>query len=226
MRSPLRAIDGFSLALIEDYSDQLDETALDYLNRVRQGAQRMSALIDDLLQLSRINKAALNWQNIDLSQLAKHIISELQATEPDRHITFIIGQNLTVKGDEKLLRIMLENLLSNAWKFTSKKTDALITFDRMGDRPEVFYIADNGAGFDMRYADKLFGAFQRLHQTSEFPGTGVGLATVQRIILRHGGKIWTEAEIDQGAAFFFTLVAQAGQTEPQQEADSKEVQHG
>ncbi len=206
LRAPLRAIDGFSLALAEDYSESLDETGLDYLNRVRNSAQRMGNLIDDMLQLSRINNSVISIKNVDLKVLAREVMDELQSIDPDRKIVFSLGENLQVEGDPRLLRIMLDNLLGNAWKFTSKNDKALITFDRLKETPEVFFIRDNGAGFNMNHAKKLFGVFQRLHRTIDFPGTGVGLATVQRILNRHGGKIWARAKEGEGATFYFSLV--------------------
>ena len=205
LRAPLRAIDGFSLALAEDYSESLDDTGLDYLNRVRNSAQRMGNLIDDMLQLSRINNSVISIKNVDLKVLAREVMDELQSIEPDRKIVFSLGENLQVEGDPRLLRIMLDNLLGNAWKFTSKNDKVLIKFDRLEETPEVFFIRDNGAGFNMDHAKKLFGAFQRLHRMTDFPGTGIGLATVQRILNRHGGKIWVKAKEGEGATFYFSL---------------------
>jgi PAS domain S-box-containing protein len=205
LRAPLRAIDGFSLALVEDYGDQLDETAHDYLQRVRNSAQRMGMLIDDMLQLSRVNREELTLQEVDLGEIAKAVMEELQAAEPDRQVELTMGPDLHVHGDPRLLRVMMDNLLGNAWKFTSRKPDAHIIFKHKADQPDIFYISDNGVGFDMRHKDKLFGAFQRLHRVKEFPGTGVGLATVQRIIHRHGGRVWAEAREGEGATFYFSL---------------------
>ena len=205
LRTPLRAIDGFSLALMEDYAHQLDETALDYLNRVRNGAQRMGMLIDDLLQLARVSREPLKLEEVDLSEIASSIIQELQANEPSRNIEYTQDEDIRVMGDARLMRIMLDNLLGNAWKFTSKEAISQITFQRLPGNPQILSIKDNGVGFDMRYADKLFGAFQRLHRVADFPGTGVGLATVQRIVHRHGGKIWAEAREGEGANFYFSL---------------------
>lgn len=205
LRTPLRAIDGFSLALVEDYGDQLDGTAHDYLQRVRNGAQRMGILIDDLLQLSRVNRGELIRKEVDLGKIAEAVLAELQAGEPDRQVELILDSNMQVKGDPRLLRVILDNLLGNAWKFTAREAVSHITLKHKTGQPGVFYISDNGVGFDMRHADKLFGAFQRLHRTIEFPGTGVGLATVQRIIHRHGGRVWAEAREGEGASFYFTL---------------------
>ncbi len=212
LRAPLRAIDGFSLALVEDYGEQLDSTAHDYLQRVRGGAQRMGMLIDDLLQLSRVSRGELLVEKADMGEIAQAIMAELTASEPQRQIEFELGDDLQVAGDPRLLRVMLDNLLSNAWKFTSRETISRIRFYREADNPQVFTIRDNGVGFDMRHADKLFGAFQRLHRTTDFPGTGVGLATVQRIVHRHGGRIWAEAQEGAGASFHFSLEG-APQTE-------------
>ena len=182
LRAPLRAIDGFSLALLEDYDDRLDDTARDYLRRVRGGAQRMGALIDDLLQLSRVNRGEIEYRTVDLSRLAEGVIEELRAGEPEREVHFEIEPGMQALGDPRLLKVVVANLLENAWKFTSHEPHATIQFRREAGEPGVFYVRDNGVGFDMRHADKLFGAFQRLHRTTDFPGTGVGLATVQRIL--------------------------------------------
>jgi light-regulated signal transduction histidine kinase (bacteriophytochrome) len=221
LRAPLRSIIGFSAILTSDYTDALDEQGQNYLNRIHQAAQRMSQLIDDLLSLSRVTSSALSRRTVNLSEIARELTAELQAREPQRRGQFIIADDLVVDGDPRLLRVALENLLGNAWKYTSKRDMAVIEFGaisatelrRMGDGsyatrrlpPVIYYVRDNGAGFDMAYAEKLFAPFQRLHAESEFPGTGIGLATVQRIISRHGGQIWVEAAKDQGALFFFTL---------------------
>ena len=205
LRSPLRSIDGFSLALIEDYDDQLDDTAQDYLQRVRKAAQRMGELIDDLLQLSRVTRAEFSITTVDLNSIAQSVIDELQTHEPERKVEFILEDQMLVQGDVRLLRMVMANLIGNAWKFTAKEENAQITLKSLADKPDIYYIKDNGVGFDMRHADKLFGVFQRLHQVTEFPGTGIGLATVQRIIYRHGGQIWAESEQGKGATFFFTL---------------------
>jgi len=205
LRAPLRAIDGFSQALVEDYADRLDGAALDYLGRIRNGAQRLGTLIDDLLQLSRVNRGELQLQRVDLAELARSVMEELRAGEPERKVELLLGEEMVVTGDPRLLRAMVANLLGNAWKFTNREEYARIVFRRMEEDPRVFYVQDNGVGFDMRHADKLFGAFQRLHRVSEFPGTGVGLATVQRIVHRHGGRVWAEAEPGKGATFYFSL---------------------
>lgn len=206
LRSPLRAADGFSLALEKQYGKQLDETARHYLSRIRAGTQRMDQLIDDLLKLSRISRGELRRQHVDLTGVAQRIVRELRAEEPERLVEFVIADDVSAQGDANLLTIALENLLRNAWKFTGKLGKARIEFAvaEIGNQP-AYYVKDNGAGFDMAYADKLFGVFQRLHHLDEFPGTGVGLATVQRIIRRHGGRIWAESAVNQGATFHFTL---------------------
>ncbi len=205
LRAPLRAIDGFSRALIDDYAPQLDGQALNYLSRVRHSVQRLGTLIDDLLELSRVARASINVTNVNLSQVAEEIVAQLREVDRDRSVDVNISPGMLAKGDSRLLRLVLENLLENAWKYTGKVAHPVITFDAINQSGEtVFRIKDNGAGFDMNYADKLFGAFQRLHGP-EFPGTGVGLATVARIIHRHGGKVWADAELDRGAIFCFTV---------------------
>jgi PAS domain S-box-containing protein len=206
LRSPLRSIDGFSQALLEDYAPQLDETARDYLNRMRGASQKMGDLIDGLLKLSRLTRNEMHYESVDLSALALEITSRMQETEPGRKAVFDIKPGLKTAGDAQMLRVMMENLLSNAWKFTSKVPEAHIQFgSNIRGGEETFFIKDNGAGFDMTYRDKLFGAFQRLHNNADFPGTGIGLATVMRIINRHGGSIRAEGAVGQGATFYFTL---------------------
>ena len=205
LRAPLRAIDGFSLALLEDAQDRLGGEEKEHLLRVRAATARMGQLIDDLLGLARTARRELVRERVDLSRLAQEVASQFQMAEPERHPTVIIASNLEVEGDRQLLRVMLENLLGNAWKFTSKRPDARIEFGVRQDRQPVYFVRDNGAGFDMRYADKLFGAFQRLHDGNEFPGSGVGLASVQRIVNRHGGRIWAEGTVGEGATFYFVL---------------------
>ncbi|MDO9048986.1 MAG: PAS domain S-box protein [Methylobacter sp.] len=209
LRAPLRAVDGFSRILLDEYAEQLDDKGRDRLKRVRAAAQRMAMLIDDLLKLSRITRSELKREDIDLGALAGEAIEELRRQEPERVIQCTIQPDLIAWGDVRLLRIVLDNLLGNAWKFTGKRPDAQIEFGmhRQDDGEPVYFVRDNGAGFDMAYAEKLFGAFQRLHETSEFPGTGIGLATAQRIIHKHGGRIWAEGEVGQGATFYFTLEA-------------------
>ena len=206
LRAPLRSIDGFSLALMEDCADELGETGLDYLARVRAASQRMGQLIDDLLNLSRITRSDMHRERVDLSALAHSIAMEFQSVDQAREVEFWIAPDLMVEADPRLLQVALENLLGNSWKFTEKTRRAIIEFGSARDGDEtLFFVRDNGAGFDMAYADKLFGAFQRLHPMTEFKGTGIGLATVQRIINRHGGRIWAEGRIGEGSTFYFTL---------------------
>jgi light-regulated signal transduction histidine kinase (bacteriophytochrome) len=206
LRAPLRAIDGFSKALLDQYGEKLDEQACHYLDRVRTGSQKMSGLIDDLLGLSSITRTTLRKESISLTELARGVVAELQNREPSRKVTVEIADGLTTCGDSRLITIVLVNLLGNALKYTTKRPEAQIVFGQEDEGNEtVFYVRDNGAGFDMAYAGKLFAPFQRLHRDSEFQGTGIGLATVQRIVSRHGGRIWAEAAVDAGATFYFTL---------------------
>jgi PAS domain S-box-containing protein len=206
LRAPLRAIDGFSQALQEDYAGALDPAGLDYLERIRRAAQRMARLIDDLLGLSRISRADLRRVEVDLSELARAIAAELRDRDPPRRISWEIAPGLQARGDPQLLRIVLENLLGNAWKFTRPRPEAVISFgSRESNGERVFRVQDNGVGFDMAYASKLFTPFQRLHAESEFEGTGIGLVTVQRILHRHGGHVWADSTAGRGATFYFTL---------------------
>jgi PAS domain S-box-containing protein len=206
LRAPLRSIDGFSQALVEDCGPRLDEQGRAHLQRVRAATQRMAGLIDDLLELSRLSRAELERQPVDLSSLAAEVTAELRAAEPRRNVETIIAPGLTGRGDPRLLRLVLENLLENAWKFTRQRDDARVEFGAMeADGQRAFFVRDNGAGFDTAYAHKMFGAFQRLHSQSEFEGSGIGLATVQRIIHRHGGRVWARGVVGQGAVFHFTL---------------------
>ncbi len=206
LRAPLRAIDGFSMALLEDCSQALDQTCRDYLNRVRNGAQKMGHLIDDLLQLSRVTRSELQLKETNLSLVAETVIKELRQSDPVRTINISITPNLWVRGDPTLLEILLSNLLGNAWKFTRQRPDATIELGTLiKDNKACFFIRDNGVGFDMKYSAKLFTAFQRLHSIEQFEGTGIGLATVQRVIRKHGCSIWVDASIDAGATFYFTL---------------------
>lgn len=206
LRSPLRAIDGFSAALLEDYPDKLDAKGQLYLNHVRAASQNMAQLIEDLLKLARVTRAEISRTNVDMSTIAREILSELQKGEPLRSAQFEIQDNMNAYADERLLKVVLQNLLDNAWKFTSKIPTTKI---EVGESPNgnktEFFIRDNGAGFDMAYADKLFGAFQRLHSASEFEGTGIGLATVQRVVRKHGGLIRAESAVGEGTGFYFTL---------------------
>ncbi len=208
LRAPLRAIDGFSQALLEDYEEKLDDEGRDYLQRVRAGAQRMAELIDDLLDLSRVNRSEMKPERIDLSAVAAEVVRELRQGEPDRGVEIDIEPGLEAFADARLMRLLLQNLIGNAWKFTSRTEKPRIRLRSSEESPQTFCVEDNGVGFDMRHAGKLFGAFQRLHRASEFPGTGIGLATVKRIINRHGGEIHAEAEPGRGARFCFTLPGQ------------------
>jgi signal transduction histidine kinase len=206
LRAPLRAIDGFSKVLLTDYGNSLDDQGRRYLERVRAGTQRMAQLIDDLLSLSRITRAPLSRERADLTAITRKIFGDLSARDPDRKVEATVANDLVGQGDARLIMVLLENLLGNAWKFTSKQEEARIAVGaELRDAETVFFVRDNGAGFNMEYANKLFAPFQRLHSTSEFQGTGIGLATVQRVVTRHGGRIWAEAAVNQGATFFFTL---------------------
>lgn len=206
LRAPLRAIDGFSAALLEDYSDQVDEEGRKYLSYLREGCKDMSALIDGLLSLSRFSRGEINRELVDLSALVQVIAEELRQEHPERQVAVNIAQDVKVDADPRLLKAVMENLLGNAWKYTGKVADPCIEFGVQRREDEtIFFVRDNGAGFDMAYAQKLFLPFQRLHKTSEFAGIGIGLATVQRIIHRHGGGIWAKGAIQQGATFYFTL---------------------
>ena len=206
LRAPLRSIDGFSMAVLEDYGDRLDDTGKEYLHRVRGATQRMAVLIDDLLNLARVTRTEMHPEELSLSAMAKSIADDLRKTEPSRHAEFLIRDDLTAQGDVRLLRVVMENLLGNSWEYTSRHENARIEFGcQRKDNTDTFFVRDDGAGFDPRHAARLFGAFQRLHGTAEFPGVGVGLATVQRIIHRHGGEIWAESEVEKGATFYFTL---------------------
>ena len=204
--APLRSIDGFSRALLEDCADQLNPQGREYLGRVRAASQRMAELIDDLLSLSRVTRTDMRRERVDLSALARNIAEEFQRMQPERQVTFAIAEGLAVNGDPGLLRIVMENLLGNAWKFTGKHTQAKIEVGVIqDDHKSTYLVRDDGAGFDMTYANKLFGAFQRLHGSTEFEGTGIGLATVERIVQRHGGRIWAEGAVEKGATFYFIL---------------------
>ncbi len=204
LRAPLRAIDGFSKALMEDYYRDLDETAQDFLLRIRRADRRMEDIIESLLRLSRVTRKPLQKETVDLGAMMRDIMTVLQSKDPTRKADVRIGDNLTAKGDKNLLNIMLENLGENAWKFTSKTAETRIVFGRRPDA-RTFFIRDNGAGFDGADSDVLFTPFNRQHSAEEFDGTGIGLAIVQRVVKRHGGKIWAEGAVGKGAAFFFTL---------------------
>jgi light-regulated signal transduction histidine kinase (bacteriophytochrome) len=206
LRSPLRALDGFSQALQEDYADKLDADAMHYLDRIRTASQRMGHLIDDLLQLSRLTRTEFKPEPVDLSQVAQQIVGDLKEKYTTPEVRFELQDGLMVNGDTRFLRIALFNLLDNACKYSSKKPDPCVEFGVMNQNGKrAYFVRDNGAGFDMAYVNKLFGVFQRLHSATEFEGTGVGLATVQRIIHRHGGEIWAESAVNQGTTFYFTL---------------------
>jgi len=208
LRAPLRTIDGFSLALQEDFADLLNEEGRDYITRVRGGVQRMGQLIDALLQLSRVTRSDITRERVDLSQLATNVFGELEISDPQRHVEWVAQPGVMVEGDPRLLRIALENLIGNAWKFTSKTENARIEFGtgtRLGKT--IYFIRDNGAGFDMQYVERLFTAFQRLHGDRDFKGSGIGLATVSRIIRRHHGINGAESQVGHGAMFYFTLGA-------------------
>lgn len=206
LRAPLRSIDGFSNKILKDYSTQFDEQAKDYFNRIMNASRKMGSLIDDLLKLARLSRVEIKIENVNLSDIAVAIADELKEQSPERSIDLRIMKGMNVMADRNLMQIALQNLLGNAWKYSKNKPHAIIQFgSHMQDEQKVFFIKDNGVGFDMRYVDKLFGAFQRLHSVAEFEGTGIGLATVQRIIRRHHGNIWAESEIDIGTTFYFTI---------------------
>jgi light-regulated signal transduction histidine kinase (bacteriophytochrome) len=229
LRAPLRSIDGFSQAILEDCSAQLDETGQDYLYRIRTATQRMGHLIDDLLTLSRVTRSDMNQREVDLSRIANRLCNDLRRTQPERLVEFTIQSGLIAQGDEHLLQVVLENLLNNAWKFTAKHAQAKIEFGVISPDAElaepavlstsfsiplstapIYFVRDDGAGFDMAYVEKLFGPFQRLHGVHDFPGNGIGLATVQRVVHRHGGRVWAEGMVEQGAVFYFTLMEEEG----------------
>ena len=206
LRAPLRSIDGFSKMLLSKAQDKLTTDEQRYLSNVCENAQRMGELIDDLLKLSRLSRAEMQHTEVDLSGMAREILSGYQAQEPEREVALKIQDGLAVMGDANLLKVLMENLLGNAWKFTNKTEKPIIEVgETQVEEKSVYFVRDNGAGFNMKYVDKLFGVFQRLHQMEEFPGTGIGLATVQRVILRHGGRIWAEGAVDRGATFYFAL---------------------
>jgi light-regulated signal transduction histidine kinase (bacteriophytochrome) len=206
LRAPLHSIDGFSQVLLEDYADTLDDRGREDLRHIRESAQRMAQLIDDLLALSQATRAVLHREAVDLSSLARDVLAHLRRDDPDRLVEAVVEDGLVSVGDRRLLAVVLANLLGNAWKFTGKRRVAKIEFHaQAATRPVVYFVRDNGAGFDMAHVSKLFDEFQRLHSAHEFEGTGIGLATVQRIVRRHGGRIWAEGEVDRGATVYFTL---------------------
>jgi signal transduction histidine kinase len=206
LRAPLLAFDGLSEALLADYGDKLDERAADYLQRMRRASQRMGDVFDGLQSLFQVTGGDIHREKVDVSAMAAEIVEELKASNPDRNVTVTIGPELSVSGDAQMVRILLGNLISNAWKFTAHKENATVEVGREGvDGETRLFVRDNGAGFDMIDAHKLFGAFQRLHSHSEFPGMGIGLATVRRIVNRHGGRCWAEGAVGEGATFYFVL---------------------
>ena len=206
LRAPLRTLAGFSQALIEDSAEALDDTGRDYARRIHDGADQMSRLIDDLLGLAWVSRSEMSYEPVDLSACARAIADDLAQAAPERRVTFHIQDGLVAEGDAMLLKLVLQNLLENAWKYTRPVSEAQVRFGVVGSNGHtVYYVCDNGVGFDMQYAGKLFAPFQRMHTAFEFEGNGIGLATVYRILKRHGGRIWAEAEPGRGAAFFFTL---------------------
>ena len=209
LRAPLRSVDSFSQIILDEYTEKLDEEGKRYLRRIRAGAQHMGQLISDLLNLSRVSRGVLTLEPVDLSSMASTIVNELRDQDPLRTVDVEIAPAIQADCDARLLRVVMNNLIGNAWKFTGKRKEACIKFGANGEEGHVvYYVQDNGAGFDMAYVSQLFTPFQRLHQTSEFTGTGIGLATVRRIIQRHGGRIWVESSVENGATFYFTLAAE------------------
>ena len=208
LRAPLRSLHGFSDALLDDYADALDDEGRGYLHRLQHNVQRMGRMIDDLLNLSRATRVEIARDSINLGVIAREILADLASTEPGREVASAVDDDLRAYGDPQLVRLAMQNLLENAWKFTAKRADALITVGRTErDGEQLFFVRDNGAGFDMQYASKLFNAFQRLHAAAEFEGTGIGLAIVARVVRRHGGRVFAEAEPDNGATFYFNLLS-------------------
>jgi two-component system sensor histidine kinase/response regulator len=207
LRAPLRPLDGFCSVLLEDYADALDDKGRDYLRRIRAAARRMGELIDDLLELSKVSRAAVRREAVDLAKLARAVVDELRANDPERDVVVEIEPGLEAQGDARLLQILLENLLRNAWKFTRKRPGARIELGAHRGAETVYFVKDDGVGFDPAFAQRLFQPFQRLHGAAEFEGTGIGLALVSRIVGGHGGRIWAEAAVNEGACFSFTLAA-------------------
>jgi PAS domain S-box-containing protein len=206
LRTPLRSMAGFSTALLEDYSERLDEDGKLYLRKIQDSSELMGQIMDDLLKLSRVTRSEINFEKVNLSDLAKTLVSELQQEEPERKGKVIIAEGMNVRGDRNLLSLVLQNLLGNAWKYTGRTAAPEIEMGVTDNKgKQAYFIRDNGVGFNMEYVDKLFKPFQRLHMAHEFPGTGIGLATVQRIIRRHGGEVWAEGKVGEGATFYFTL---------------------
>jgi len=206
LRAPLRVVDGFANIVLEDYGDRLDDLGREHIKRIVAASQRMNAMIDTLLSLSRMTSREIERDRVDLSRLARELADELRAQDPARITEFVLADRLIVDGDVTLLRLVLQNLIGNAWKFSGKVAQPRVEFGVRDDAGRnVYFVRDNGAGFDMRFAEKMFGLFQRFHSSNEFPGTGVGLATVQRIVRKHGGRVWADSQPGQGATFFFTL---------------------
>jgi len=231
LRAPLRRMVGFSTALVEDHGCRLDSEGHDYVRRIQTSCERMSQLIEDLLNLSKMTRLEMSIARVDLSAMARSIASELSRAQPERRVCFSVSSELQTYGDVRLLRIVLENLIDNAWKFTAREDEAQIEVGvaheptgALGPAPgrEVFYVRDNGVGFDESYSDQLFGAFQRLHAGSDFPGTGIGLATVQRIVHRHEGRVWAESTLGDGATFFFTVGVAAPPTDIEHEQEQEQ----
>ncbi|MCP4129726.1 MAG: GAF domain-containing protein, partial [bacterium] len=223
LRAPLRSINGFSQVLLEEYSDKLDDAGKNFLNRVHASSARMGDLINDILDLSRLTRGEMTLVDFDMSVMVREILGELRGREPERKVEEVVEEGVMANGDMKLMRIALENLLGNSWKYTSKKEEAKIEFgitEQEGER--VYFIRDNGAGFNMKQVDKLFGAFQRLHKETDFEGTGIGLATVQRIMNRHGARIWAEGEVDKGATFYIGKLYSQDNQEKEEKEDEKE----
>lgn len=214
LRAPLRTVRGFSEVLMEQYKPQLDARGQDYLRRTCEASLQMDKLIEDLLKLSRVSRSELQRADVDLSAVAQEIAKALAVAEPDRRVQFDISPGISAKGDERLLRVVIDNLMRNSWKFTKKAAEARITFGCEDGETSAFFVRDNGVGFDMAYAGKLFGVFQRLHSANEFAGSGVGLAIVQRIVVRHGGRVWAEAKVNEGATFYFTLPSTNASSNP------------
>ena len=207
LRAPLRAINGFSVMLCQDFRDQLGDEARDYLDRIRKASVKMGHLIDDLINISRVSRVDLNKETVNLSSMAEEILTTLHNEEPERKVEWKIEKEIKVKADKTLMHVMLQNLLGNAWKYTSKTPVAKIRFYRQTkeNEPDTYCIEDNGTGFDTQYRHKIFKPFERLHTNSEFEGTGIGLATVHRVIKRHAGQIWAESSLDEGSTFYFRL---------------------
>jgi light-regulated signal transduction histidine kinase (bacteriophytochrome) len=206
LRAPLRTMTGFSDFLMEDYGDKLDEEGKELLERIKAAGAKMNALIEDILSLSRISRQEMSIEEVDLGDMARAFVEELKRTQPERPVDIRIQENLKTRGDPRLLDVALSNLIRNAWKYTGKTENPVIelgAFERHGET--VYYVRDNGAGFDMAHADNLFAPFRRLHTDTEFPGTGVGLAIVERVIRRHGGRVWAEGQVGRGACFYFTV---------------------